>query len=151
MWPVRKVLSTEPIHRGLALLVIRLGIGFSMLAFHGYGKLTGGPETWARVGGSMQNLGITFAPVLWGFMAAFAEFFCSILLMLGVLFRPAAALLAFTMFVAILRHLGLPAGEPGAGWKGASHALELFVVYLGLLLAGAGRYSFRLMRAPRPE
>jgi len=151
MWPVRKVLSTEPIHRGLALLMIRLGIGFSMLAFHGYGKLIGGPETWARVGGSMQNLGITFAPVLWGFLAAFAEFFGSILLMLGVLFRPAAALLAFTMFVAILRHLNLPAEDPGSGWKGASHALELFAVYLGLLLAGAGRYSFRLIRPSRAE
>jgi putative oxidoreductase len=122
-----------------------------MLVFHGYGKVTGGPEMWARLGGSMQNLGIGFAPTLWGFMAAFAEFFGSILLILGVLFRPAAALLAFTMFVAIVRHLSLPAGEPGAGWMGASHALELFAVFVGLLLAGPGRYSFQLIGRHRTE
>ena len=149
MWPFRRVLSTDPIHRGLALLIIRLGVGISVLAFHGYGKLTGGAETWARLGGSMQNLGIGFAPTLWGFMAAFAEFFCSMLLILGVMFRPAAALLAFTMFVAIVRHVTLAAGESGAGWAGASHALELFSVYVGLLLAGPGRYSFQLItRSP---
>jgi putative oxidoreductase len=143
-----KLLSTAPINRDTALLLIRLGAGFSMLAFHGWGKITGGPDLWERIGGNMANLGITFMPVFWGFMAAFAESVCSALVILGVLYRPAAALLAFTMLVAIVRHLSIPAGEPGAGWSGASHALELFAVWLGLLLAGSGRYA--LMR-PRAE
>jgi putative oxidoreductase len=128
--------------------VIRALIGVSLLAFHGWGKITGGPETWERVGASMSNLGISFAPVFWGFMAAFAEAVCSTLLILGVFFRPAAALLAFTMLVAVIRHLSIPAGEPGAGWSGASHALELLAVYVGLLLTGAGRYA--LMGRSRP-
>jgi putative oxidoreductase len=135
---------TEPIDKDLGLLVIRLGIGLSMFTFHGYGKLTGGPELWAGVGGGMQNLGITFLPALWGLLAALAESVGSILLMVGVLFRPAATLLAFTMIVAVLTHLNLPVDDPRAGWQGASHALELLAVYIGLLLAGPGRYGITL-------
>lgn len=136
-----QLMSTAPLNRDAGLLLIRLGIGFSMLAFHGWGKITGGTEVWTMVGGHMSNFGIAFAPTFWGFMAAFAEAVCSALLILGVFFRPAAALLAVTMLVAMSRHLSLPAGEPGAGWAGASHALELFAVYVGLFAAGAGRYT----------
>lgn len=145
MGPFRKIITTRPVNVDIALLVIRLGVGVSVLAFHGYGKITGGPERWAATGGDMSNLGITFAPAFWGFMAAFAEFFCSILLMLGVFFRPAALLLAFTMLVAVLHHLNLPADNARSGWSGASHALELLAVYVGLFLAGPGRYAFKLI------
>ena len=125
----------------LGLLLIRLGIGTSLLVFHGYGKIAGGPDRWVKLGGEMQHLGISFLPVFWGFMAGFSESFCSILLILGLFFRPAAGLLAFTMLVASLRHLNLPAGAVNAGWSGASHALELLAVYLGLLLIGPGRFT----------
>ncbi len=141
MSSIQRFLSSRSVNLDVGLLVIRLGIGFSMLAFHGYGKITGGPEAWERIGSNMAEMGITFAPVFWGFMAAFSEFVGSALIMAGLFFRPAALLLAFTMVVAILRHLSIPAGEPGAGWDGASHALEFFCVYLGLFLTGAGRYA----------
>ena len=141
----RKALSTTPVNLDVGLLLIRLGIGLSMLAFHGYGKISGGPDTWNAVGSAMGNLGITFLPAFWGFMAGFAEFFCSILLILGVFFRPAALLLAFTMFVAMLNHLNLPVDHPRAGWNGASHAIELLVVYVGFFLTGPGRYAFRMI------
>lgn len=131
----------KPVEKDLALLVVRLGVGVSMLVFHGWAKIVGGPEVWERVGGAMGNLGIHFFPVAWGFLAALAESGGSILLILGVLTRPAAAMLACTMIVAVLRHLSLPAEEPGSGWKGASHALELLAVYVGLLLAGPGLFS----------
>jgi putative oxidoreductase len=98
----------------------------------------------------MENLGIGFAPAFWGFMAAFAEFVCSILIILGVLFRPAVLTLAFTMLVAALHHLNLPPDNPGAGWGGASHALELLVVYVGLFLTGPGKFAFSLMRKEDP-
>ena len=141
-------------HKGLSvdagLLVLRIAVGLSMLLFHGLGKLQGGPGRWEGVGGQMANLGITFAPAFWGFMAMFAEFGGSLLLLTGVLFRPAAGLLAFTMFVATLRHLNLPAGEDGAGWKGASHALELLGVYVALFLTGPGRFRIPLGRE-KPE
>lgn len=113
-----------------------------MLLFHGWGKLIGGPERWERVGGNMANLGITFAPQVWGFLAASAETFGSVLLITGILFRPAAVVLAFTMVVAVLRHLSLPVGQEGAGWEGASHALEFLTVYLALLFTGPGKLVF---------
>jgi putative oxidoreductase len=152
----RKIVARSPVHQDLGLLLLRLGIGLSMLGFHGFGKISGGPELWRAVGAGMENLGIGFAPVLWGFLAAFAEFFASILLVLGVLFRPAAAMLAFTMFVAMLHHVNLPADSPGAGWSGASHALEMLIVYVTLFLTGPGRYAFSLihrrdLRAPKPK
>ncbi|MCA9727979.1 MAG: DoxX family protein [Candidatus Eisenbacteria bacterium] len=111
-----------------------------MAAFHGFGKLQGGPELWERIGANMGTLGLKFFPVFWGFMAMSSEFFGSILLALGLFFRPVAALLAFTMVVAMSRHLSLPPDAENAGWSGASHALELFSVYLALLLIGPGRY-----------
>ena len=128
-------------NRDLGLLIVRLGIGLSLLVLHGWGKITGGADLWGKIGGSMGNLGIHFLPVFWGFMAALAESVGSALVILGLFFRPAAALLAFTMLVAAFHHLSLPAGAPGAGWNGASHALELLSVYLGLVLLGPGKYS----------
>jgi putative oxidoreductase len=141
-----KLFSPIHINRNLGLLVVRFGVGFTMLVFHGYDKLVGGPEVWARVGGSMQNLGIGFVPEFWGFMAAFAEFVCSLLIVLGVLFRPALIMLIFTMFVALIMHLNLPPENPGSGWSGAAHALELLFVYGGLYLTGPGKYAFSLMK-----
>jgi putative oxidoreductase len=138
--------STAPVSMDFGLLLLRVGIGASMFIFHGYDKITGGPERWEALGGSISVLGITFAPVFWGFMAAFAESICSLLLVLGPLFRLAALMLAFTMFVAVLRHLNLPVDNPSSGWSGASHALELMTVYLALFFTGAGRFAFKLGR-----
>lgn len=123
------------------LLVIRIGIGVSMLAFHGWAKITGGPERWAKIGTAMPDFGVGGFPVVWGFLAGLAESLGSVLLIFGVFFRPAAAMLAFTMMVAATRHLGMPAGAPNAGWSGASHALELLCVYVGLFLIGPGRLA----------
>ena len=36
----------------LGLLLLRVGIGI-MFTIHGYPKLIGGPEMWAKVGGTM--------------------------------------------------------------------------------------------------
>lgn len=124
----------------IALLLIRLVVGGSLLIFHGWGKITGGPERWHSLGTEMGNLGVTFLPVFWGFMGAFAESGGAVLAALGLLFRPSAFLVAFTMAVAVVHHMTLPPGDPSAGWKAASHALELCAVYTGLLLSGPGRY-----------
>jgi putative oxidoreductase len=141
-----KMFSRSPINRNLGLLVMRFGVGLTMIVFSGYGKLVGGPDTWSQLGGAMGNLGIGFAPTFWGFMAMLAEFACSILLLLGVLFRPALLMLGFTMFVAMLYHLNLPPDNPNAGWHGAARALLYLIVYLGLFLTGPGKYSFSLIK-----
>ena len=74
---LKRILSSDPISTDFGLFVIRLGVGLSVVIFHGYDKLMGGPETWAKLGGSMANLHITSYPVVWGFMSAFAESICS--------------------------------------------------------------------------
>lgn len=122
-------------YRDLGLLVLRVGIGAAFV-LHGWPKLMGGPERWEAVGGAMGNLGVTFAPTFWGFMAAAAETGGGALVALGLMFRPACALLAFTMLVATIKHV--QAGDAFGRW---SHAAESMILFLGLLLVGPGRHS----------
>ncbi len=118
------------------LLLIRTGLGICFIFIHGLGKLTGGAERWEAIGKNMENIGISFAPALWGFMAAFVETFGALLLIFGIFSRPAAFLLAFTMFVAMMGHLAKL--DP---WGRVSHSLELMIVFLGLTLIGPGKLS----------
>lgn len=122
-------------YRNFGLLFLRVGMGV-MFMYHGGPKLYGGPEKWAKLGTAMNQLGIHSMPVFWGFMAAFAEFFGGIGLMLGFFFRPACALLCFTMIVAATKHL-VGAESLGA----ASHAIEAGIVFFSLLFIGPGDHS----------
>lgn len=116
------------------LLVFRLGFGLGFLFFHGWGKLVGGPERWAGVGSAMSMFGIDFGHTFFGFLAAFAESVGGILIAAGLLYRPIVALLAFTMFVAMLRHFITGQGSP-------AHAFKNLFVLVGLLPLGPGAYS----------
>lgn len=123
-------------HKDLGLLFLRLGIAAGFIFVHGYPKISGGPEFWTKLGGSMGNLGITFAPTFWGFMSGFAEFGGGILLLLGLFTRPAAAIMAFNMFVALMSHFSRL--DP---WARAISPIELGSVFIGLIFLGAGKYS----------
>lgn len=129
----------------LGLLILRIGIGGSMVFFHGWGKISN-PGNWEKLGGSMSQFGITFMPAFWGFMAAFSEFGAAILIMLGLYFRTASVLLAFTMLTAALVHLNMDPASPNAGLKGASHALEFMVVFVALFFTGPGKHALVLRR-----
>ena len=144
-----KVFSSEGVAKDFGLLLLRLGVAVGMFLFHGFDKIMGGPERWEGTGGAMANLGISFAPMVWGFFAAFAESVGSILLALGPLFRFATLLLAFNMFVAMMMHLNLPAENPATGFPGAEKAMLYMIVYLGLFFTGPGRFAARLTRAQR--
>lgn len=122
-------------YSNFALLVIRVGVG-AMMIVHGYPKLLGGPEKWAKLGSAMEQLGIRYAPEFWGFMAAFAEGIGGLLLVIGWMYRPAALLLLITMIVASMKHLGA-----GDGITGSSHPIELAFVFFGLFILGPGKYS----------
>jgi putative oxidoreductase len=123
-------------YRNTSLLIIRIGLGI-MFMVHGFPKLAGGPAAWEGLGGSMKLVHIDFFPVFWGFMAAVAEGIGGLLLILGLFFRPATILLIITMCIAALVHLS----NPKEGLSEASHAIELGVVFLGLLFLGPGKYS----------
>jgi putative oxidoreductase len=120
----------------IGLLIMRVGLGI-MYMVHGWPKISGGVEKWTGIGGGMENLGIHFAPAFWGFMAALAEFGGGLCLALGIFFRPAVAVMIFTMIVAIIHHV-----TAGDGFGGYSHPAENAFALLGMLLTGPGAYSF---------
>ncbi|RNL50538.1 DoxX family protein [Pedobacter jejuensis] len=122
-------------YRNTGLLLLRVGLGI-MFIIHGFPKLAGGPDGWTGLGGSMKVVGVDFLPTFWGFMAAATETFGGFLLIVGLFFRPASILLIFTMIIAALVHF-----SKGDGLQGASHAIELAIVFLGLIFIGPGKYS----------
>ncbi|MDQ0968947.1 putative oxidoreductase [Flavobacterium sp. W4I14] len=122
-------------YRNTGLLLLRIGLG-AMFIIHGFPKLAGGPNGWTGLGGSMKVIGIDFLPIFWGFMAAATETFGGFLLIVGLFFRSALILLIFTMIIAALVHFG-----KGDGLGGASHAIELGIVFFGLIFIGPGKYS----------
>lgn len=122
-------------YRNTGLLILRIGLG-AMMMFHGFPKIMGGPDKWAGIGGSMNVIGIDFIPAFWGFMAAISEGLGGFLLLLGLFFRPVNMLLTFTMLIAALVHI-----NKGEGIMGASHAIELGIVFFSLIFIGPGKYS----------
>ncbi len=122
-------------HRDLGLLILRVGIGL-MFILHGYPKLFGGPDVWAKLGSVLSFAGINFAPGFFGFMAAFAEFGGGLLLILGLFTRPALILLFITMVVATLMHV-----TNGDSFMKYSHALESAILFFSLIWIGPGKYA----------
>lgn len=119
--------------QGLAhvwLLLLRLGVGGFMLT-HGYPKLQK-----LLAGGDIQfmdfmGIGQTASFVL----IVFAEAFCSMLLILGFATRFASLVLAIAMGVAaFMAHSADPFAKKEI-------ALLYLLIYLTLLVFGAGRYS----------
>ena len=122
-------------YRNTGLLILRVGLGIMMMV-HGLPKIMGGPAGWEGLGGSMKVVGIDFLPTVWGFLAAISEGLGGFLLILGLFFRPVNMMLVFTMIIAALVHFA-----KGDGINGASHAIELGIVFLGLIFIGPGKYS----------
>jgi len=122
-------------HEDFGRLLLRLAVGGLML-FHGLHKLIGGVDGIA---------GMLVAKGLPGFIAygvLIGEVVCPILIILGILTRPAALGLAFTMVVAWLM-VGI--ANTGALDKTGAWAIESLVYFfigaLALAFLGAGRYS----------
>ena len=116
------------------LLVLRLGLGGMFIA-HGWPKLAGGAAKWAKVGKAMGYLGIDVWPTMWGFLAAMSETLGGLLFAVGFLFRPATAMMLATMVVATTMHIG------NDGFMGASHAIEMGIVFAAMLLVGPGAFA----------
>jgi putative oxidoreductase len=121
-------------YRDLGILLLRGLVGLYMAFGHGLGKITGGPEGWANLGGAMSHFGITFLPTFWGFMAAIAEFVCALLIVAGFVTRPAAILLVINMTVAANMHIQTGNGSPET-------AIMYGIVFLTLIFIGPGKYS----------
>jgi putative oxidoreductase len=132
--------------RDIGLLILRLGVG-AMFMVHGVPKIMGGSQLWAKLGTAMGNFGIGFWPTVWGFLAAISEGGGGLLMVTGLFFRPAMALMFITMMVATTHHL---AG--GDGIQIASHAIEAGTVFLSLIFIGPGKYTLmRLLKRRENE
>lgn len=110
-------------------LWLRLGLGIAMIP-HGYEKLVHFNEQQADFL-DLFGLGSTVSLAL----AIGAEFFCSILLMLGLLTRLILIPLIITALVIVfMAHEGDIVGDGSAGFL-------LLIGYTASLLLGAGDYS----------
>jgi putative oxidoreductase len=128
-------LPPEERTRDIGLLVLRVGVGACFMA-HGWPKLAGGAARWEKLGGAMAELGLDFAPTMWGLLAACSEFFGGLMLALGLGFRLACLMLLSTMVVASTMHL-----RQGDGFGKSSHAIESAILFASLFLVGAGKWA----------
>lgn len=124
---------------GLAALVLRVPVGI-ILAAHGAQKLFGWFGGYGLGGTGQWMASIGLEPGYWmALLAGSAEFFGGLALVLGLLTRPAAAVSAFTMLVAIFSvHFehGLFLSN-----NGYEYALALFAATVALTIQGAGSYA----------
>ncbi|MBD1426567.1 DoxX family protein [Sphingobacterium arenae] len=122
------------VHRGttssnFAAFILRIGFGVLMIPYHGYVKLV---EFNERKDEFMDLLGLGSSISL--SLAIFAEFFCSILLVLGLFTRFAAIPLLTTMLIALSIHNWEIFGQ-------YELATAFFVGYLSILTLGPGKFS----------
>ena len=133
---IDRLAATQP---ALAPLVLRVPVGIILVA-HGAQKLFGwfGGYGLEGTGKWMASVGLN-PGVPMALLAGSAEFFGGLALLLGLLVRPAAAVLAFTMLVAIFSvHITKGLFLADGGYE---YALALLAVVASLLVSGAGRLS----------
>lgn len=124
---------------GLDAAPIRVAAGV-LFAAHGAQKLFGwfGGYGLEGTAGWMASIGLEPGYLL-ATLAGGAEFFGGLLLIIGLLVRPASVVLAVTMVVAILSvHLENGLFMSNNGYE---FALALLAISLGLIVRGAGSLS----------
>lgn len=119
--------SANAVHA--AVLILRVTVGVLMLN-HGYNKLV---HFDSMQDNFMNFLGMGKTPSL--LLAIFAEFFCSVFLILGLFTRLAAIPLVITMAVALFKvhHLEI--------FKDGETPALFLAAYITLLLIGPGKIS----------
>jgi putative oxidoreductase len=116
--------------QSLALLLLRISLGCLMLGGHGIDKLLHFRE---RASAFPNPIGLgSFLSLC---LAIFAEFFCSILLILGIATRLAVIPLVVTMLVALVLVHG---GDP---WQKKELAALYLTGFLAILIAGPGPFA----------
>lgn len=128
---MKKLLSTKYSAGAFntAMLVLRLGMGILMM-MHGYDKLVHF--------GDLQNKFMNFlglGSMISLALAVFAEFFCSLFIILGLFTRAATIPLIITMLVVIFKV------NNGAVFIKAENAPLYLIGFLVLLLLGPGKIS----------
>jgi len=133
---INRIWSTKPFSVDLGLLMIRLGLAVFMLP-HGYAKLVHFSE---RMDKFSDPYGIGSTPSL--VLIIFAEFFCSILLALGLFTRFALVPLIIGMATVVFVVLS---NDP---FSDKEKAFLYLVTYVALFYTGPGKYSMDRMLRP---
>lgn len=139
---LKKIVTTDASAGRLAL---RIPVGV-IFAAHGAQKLFGwfGGYGLEGTGQWMASIGLN-PGYLMALLAGSAEFFGGLALILGLLVRPVAAALAFTMVVAIFAvHSGNGLFMSNNGYE---FGLVLLAASVALVISGAGRASIDRMIA----
>ncbi|KMM83850.1 putative oxidoreductase [Pseudomonas taetrolens] len=127
-------------HAGYGLTVLRIFVGI-IFAAHGSQKLFGwfGGNGLAGTAQWMESIGL--APgVLMALLSGGTEFFGGLALIIGLLARPAALGLTFTLLVAIFTvHISNGLFMANNGYE---FALALLGGTVAVLIEGAGKVSF---------
>jgi putative oxidoreductase len=124
---------------GFSTLALRIPIGIIFMA-HGSQKLFSWFGGYGLEGTGQFFESIGLAPgVAMAFLAGSAEFFGGLFILLGLLTRPAALALAFTMVIAIVS-VHLPNGLFMAD-GGYEFGLALLAACVSLMLSGSGKLS----------
>lgn len=128
---MKKLLSTgySAYAFNLALFILRVGAGILMI-HHGYDKLVHFKQYAPNF---MHFLGLSSTFSLG--LVVFAEFFCSIFVMLGLFTRFACIFLLISTFVAVS-----DAHKYDIFGKG-EHASLFFIIFLTILIIGPGKIS----------
>jgi putative oxidoreductase len=135
-----RMLGLQPLAQfaGFAPLILRVMAGIIMTV-HGWQRLQGGPANFGSQ--ALANLGVPL-PVFMGYVVTFVELIGGILLIIGLLSRFAALILAIEMvFTTLLVKINVGfIGSQGSG-AGAEFDLILLAAFLTILLVGPGRLS----------
>lgn len=124
------VTQESSLGRELSMTALRVYVGLAMAFGHGWGKVPPGDGFVEGVTG----LGFPM-PYVFAWAAAFSEFAGGLLLAIGLFTRPAATLVACTMFVAgVVFH----AADP---FNRKELAFLYLVIALVFMFRGAGRFS----------
>lgn len=141
---IQRVLTTD---NSLSSLLMRLSAG-AIFAAHGAQKLFGSFGGGGLEGTAQWMASIGLQPgYLMALAAGSAEFFGGIALLLGLLTRPAAFVLAMTMLVAVIT-VHLPNGLFLSN-NGYEFGLALLAITGALVLNGGGKLSLDRMLSAR--
>ncbi|CAI8778867.1 DoxX family protein [Chryseobacterium sp. IT-36CA2] len=122
--------NSSSIPKDIILLVVRVFVGFAMLS-HGFPKLQ-----MLLAGGKIEFFDFMgLGPQISLILTVFAEFVCSILLILGLFTRVSLGFLIFTMIIAGFVVHG---ADP---FEKREMPLVYLSVYLLLMVIGAGKIS----------
>lgn len=133
---LNKLIATDA---GWGALALRIPVGI-IFAAHGAQKLFAwfGGYGLEGTGQWMDSIGLS-PGYLMALLAGGAEFFGGLTLIIGLLVRPASAVLAFAMLIAIFSvHIGNGLFMSNNGYE---FGLALLAVSVSLVFSGAGRAS----------